>query len=220
MTDAERHMPIWTAALSLAATRPWKEITLPQIAAAAGLSLADISSCVSSKAEILRLFQRHNDQQFLASLETGPLEGEPHDRLFDAMLRRIELLTPHKAAIRNIAADPADSPIEWLIIACSAIDTQNWIVTAAGIDHYGMRGEVHKLGLAKIYRDVLKVWLDDDDPGLARTMASLDRKLRDAGAMARRLEVPLAFLSGLARAARAFRETRKQDRSASDATAD
>jgi hypothetical protein len=51
-------------------------------------------------------------------------------------------------------------------------------------------------------------------------MAALDRKLRDAEAMARRLETPLAVLSGLARAARAFRQTRRQEKSASDATAD
>jgi hypothetical protein len=91
---------------------------------------------------------------------------------------------------------------------------------AVGADTPGLRGDLHRLGLAKIYRDILMIWLKDDDPGLAKTMAALDRKLRDAEAMARRLETPLAVLSGLARAARAFRQTRRQEKSASDATAD
>ena len=33
-------------------------------------------------------------------------------------------------------------------------------------------------GLASVYASVFRTWLDDDDPGLARTMAALDRRLR------------------------------------------
>ncbi len=220
MTENEQARSLWTAALDLAASRPWREITLSEIATAAGLTLSGIAATVSSKADVIRLFQRHNDRKFLASLETEKLEGEPHDRLFDAMLRRIELLTPHKAAIRGMAGNPADGPVEWLSLICSALDTQNWIMNAAQLDVSGFRGDLHAIGLARIYRDVLLIWLDDDDPGLARTMASLDRKLRDASAMARRLETPLAILAGLYRAASTFRQTRKQDTATSDATAD
>jgi hypothetical protein len=32
-------------------------------------------------------------------------------------------------------------------------------------------------GLAVLYANVLRVWVNDDDPGLARTMAALDREL-------------------------------------------
>ncbi|HEX2257777.1 MAG TPA: TetR/AcrR family transcriptional regulator, partial [Afifellaceae bacterium] len=35
-------------------------------------------------------------------------------------------------------------------------------------------------GLALVWARVMRVWLDDDDPGLARTMAALDRRLREA----------------------------------------
>ena len=33
-------------------------------------------------------------------------------------------------------------------------------------------------GLGMIYASVFGIWLEDDDPGLARTMAALDRRLR------------------------------------------
>ena len=33
-------------------------------------------------------------------------------------------------------------------------------------------------GLGLTYASVFRVWLQDDDPGLARTMAALDRRLR------------------------------------------
>ena len=35
-------------------------------------------------------------------------------------------------------------------------------------------------GLALVWARVMRVWLDDEDPGLARTMAALDKRLREA----------------------------------------
>ena len=56
--------------------------------------------------------------------------------------------------------------------------SQHWMLQAAGIDTAGPRGAVRTLGLASVYSSVLRTWLDDEDPGLARTMAALDRRLR------------------------------------------
>jgi hypothetical protein len=51
------------------------------------------------------------------------------------------------------------------------------MLTAADIDSSGPRGMLRAQGLAMLFAQVLRVWLDDDDPGLARTMAELDREL-------------------------------------------
>ena len=42
------------------------------------------------------------------------------------------------------------------------------------------RGVFRAQGLALVWARVMRVWLDDDDPGLARTMAALDKRLREA----------------------------------------
>ena len=49
---------------------------------------------------------------------------------------------------------------------------------AAGIGTDGVEGGLKVAGLASVYASVFRTWLDDDDPGLARTMAALDRRLR------------------------------------------
>ena len=49
---------------------------------------------------------------------------------------------------------------------------------AAGISAEGLEGQVRAAGLAAVYASVFRTWLSDDDPGLARTMAALDRRLR------------------------------------------
>ena len=51
------------------------------------------------------------------------------------------------------------------------------MLTAADIGAAGPRGFVRAQGLALLFASVLRTWVDDDDPGLARTMAALDRAL-------------------------------------------
>jgi hypothetical protein len=52
------------------------------------------------------------------------------------------------------------------------------MLQAAGVDTEGPMGAVRVAGLAGAFTRVFHTWLDDTDPGMARTMASLDRQLR------------------------------------------
>jgi hypothetical protein len=51
------------------------------------------------------------------------------------------------------------------------------MLTAADIPASGPRGMVRAQGLALLFASVLRTWLGDEDPGLARTMSALDRAL-------------------------------------------
>src|SRR5262245_53269576 len=102
MTSETRERII-EAAFRLAAEKPWPEITLAAIAEVAGLSLAELAGQVSGKAQIIDGFARSMDAKLLASLTDDPVEGDAHDRLFDIMLRRFELLAPYKSALTSIA---------------------------------------------------------------------------------------------------------------------
>jgi hypothetical protein len=51
------------------------------------------------------------------------------------------------------------------------------MLAAAGIAASGPRGMVRAQGLAVLFAQVLETWVNDDDPGMARTMAALDRAL-------------------------------------------
>ena len=193
MSNSSETDTIIEAALRLAAAQPWREVTLGDIAREAHMSLAELSRHVAGKADILRAFIRSTDRQLLASLTDEPVEGDGHDRLFDIMLRRFELLAPHKQAIASIARSPDGSPSEWLHVLASAVDSQGWALAAAGLETPGIKGDLHRLGLTRIHAATLRVWLEDDDPGLARTMAALDRGLRDGETFMRRLETPIAL---------------------------
>jgi hypothetical protein len=52
------------------------------------------------------------------------------------------------------------------------------MLEGAGAKLQGPGAALRVAGLATIYAKVFRVWLDDASPGLDRTMAALDRRLR------------------------------------------
>ncbi len=62
----------------------------------------------------------------------------------------------------------------------SVLNSNYWMLAAAGIGGEGLRGSARVAGLAALSAQVFDVWLDDDDPGLSKTMAALDKRLRRA----------------------------------------
>lgn len=204
------------AALDLALTRSWRDIRLNDIAGEAGMTLAQLREHVPSKIGILKAIAARSDHELLQSLEKEPVEGDVHDRLFDIVMRRLELLEPHKAAFRNIIGDPADGAADWAALSAALIDSQGWTLAAAGIEEAGRREAVKRQGLAMVTTRTMKVWAEDDDPGLAKTMASLDRSLRDGAKWLQRLEAPLAM--GQAFANLAFAMLRRRARPETEET--
>ena len=205
----EHENAIVTAAFRLAATRAWGEVQLADIAAEAELSLADLAGLIGGKADMLRLSGRQLDSRMLASLESDPVTGSAHDRLFDILMRRLELMDADKPAIRSIVATPAASLSDFATLSGSMLQSQDWVLSAAGLEDSGLRGAMKTTGLALVYVRTLRVWSNDDDAGLARTMAQLDRSLRDGADWIKRLETPMTLATALSSLARGFLKARQ-----------
>jgi ubiquinone biosynthesis protein COQ9 len=165
---------IVAAALRLAAERAWSTVTLRDIADAAGVTLADLARELDGKTDILIAFNRAIDDEVLRNAPK-PAEGQPRrDAVFEAVMARFDALMPHRTAIASIVRGAAQDAR----LGKSLMKSQARMLQAAGIDTDGVRGAVRVAGLASVYAAVFRIWLDDDDPGLARTMAALDRRLR------------------------------------------
>lgn len=162
------------AAMRLAAERPWEDITFLDIAGAAGANLAEVRREFSGKGEILSAFARIVDDHVLARAGAPQPGQTARDRLFDVVMSRFDALGPYRAALRSIAAGLTGDPV----LMKSFIASQAWMLRAAGIPTEGALGALRIAGFASIYASVFRTWLADEDPGLARTMAVLDRRLR------------------------------------------
>jgi AcrR family transcriptional regulator len=192
------------AALRLAAAKGWRRLTLAEIAAEAGVGLSTFRGFFASKGQILAGFMRRTDEAMLKAIEAEPIEGEALDRLFETLMLRFEILAPHKAALQAIAREPGDNPLETVALVQQALKSMQWVLAAAHVEEPGPMGLIKLKGLAFAYARSFRVWLEDDDPGLARTMATLDGTLREGAAWLKRLETPLALATALAGFGRAL----------------
>jgi ubiquinone biosynthesis protein COQ9 len=165
------------AALKLAETRPWGEIALFDIAREAGVSLLDLKQTIRSKDDILNAFGKAVDDEVLRRSQVNSETGEgARDRLFGVLMTRFDVLQPYRAALKHIVADIGMTPS--LTMFGRMMRSQQWMLVAAGIPAEDLGGNVRKAGLVGLYAQVMRVWLDDEDPGMARTMAELDKRLR------------------------------------------
>ncbi|MGP0093582.1 MAG: TetR/AcrR family transcriptional regulator [Xanthobacteraceae bacterium] len=173
-SDRER---IVAAFMGLLAERPIEEIERAEIAARAGVSLATLRGEFDSALGILAAHIKEIDRAVLNSGDADMAEEPARERLFDALMRRIEALAPYKEAIRSLLRSLRRHPGLAFAVNGLAVRSQRWMLTAAGLDSAGPPGALRAQGLAVLFARVLRVWVDDDDPGLARTMAALDREL-------------------------------------------
>jgi AcrR family transcriptional regulator len=175
--DRSERARIIDAFMALLAEKPIEKIGLAEIARGAGVSLSDLRGAFGSTMAILAAYVKQVDRAVLAGEDADMAEEPPRERLFDVLMRRIELLAPHKAAVRSLMRSAVRNPGLAFALQGLALRSQQWMLTAADIDASGPRGLIRAQGLALLYARVLRVWLDDDDPGLARTLAALDREL-------------------------------------------
>ena len=189
-TDAAQARLI-DAAMALAAEKDWRDITLTDIADRAAVPLAEARAYLRCKGAALRLLARRIDEKLLESVEKEPPEGEPIDRLFDVIMRRLELLAPYRAAVRRLLEQPVAVLADCPLLAPGALVSQRWMLAAAGLEKPGVEGCVKTAGLELVWLKTLRAWVDDDDPGLAKTMAALDKTLRNGETWLKRLEVPM-----------------------------
>jgi AcrR family transcriptional regulator len=165
---------ILRAALDCAAKKSWAEVSMRDVAEAANVPLGELRGEFESKDRIIAALLRAIDDEVLKRAPK-PAEGqEARDVLFDVVMTRFDVLGPYKPALKSMHASAAAD----LALAGHFLGSIRWMLEAAGIGTEGSTGALRVTGLATVYASVFRVWLDDDDPGLARTMAALDRRLR------------------------------------------
>jgi AcrR family transcriptional regulator len=196
---------IIAAFMSLLAAKSIERIGLSEIAREAGVSLVELRDLFGSTLAILAAQIKETDRTVLAADAADMAEEPPRERLFDVLMRRLEVLEPHKAAVRSLTRSASRNPGLAFALNGLAMRSQQWMLTAADIDAAGPRGMVRAQGLAILFASVLRTWVDDDDPGHARTMAALDRAL----ARGQRWS---GFLDGLDRVQQCVTRGRRQRR--------
>jgi AcrR family transcriptional regulator len=197
LVQQKNRKKVLDALLALAAERPWRDVTLEGIAERAGVALPALRASYDGRLSVLADFVRAVDEEVLERIDPALAQEAVRERLFDILFSRLEALAPHKQAIRNLARSALGDPLLALELNRLTTISMSWMMSAAGIPSTGARGLAGAQALAMLWARVLRVWVDDDDAGHARTMAELDKRLREAERAAMRLNSFGDFLGRL-----------------------
>lgn len=186
------------ALMTLAARRPWTDVSLADVADEAGLSLAQLRDAFPSKGAILGGFSRRIDHIVLDGT-TDDLAGEEvKDRLFDVLMRRFDALKPFKAALDSIDAWAMRDPLALAEFNKLAVNSMRFMLEAAGGSSEGPLGSLKLQGLVLAWSRVFHVWLSDESEDLAKTMAALNKELERGKMLTHRLDEAHKTLAPLA----------------------
>jgi AcrR family transcriptional regulator len=156
----------------------WRRLSMAGIAAEAGLPILRVYRAFPSQPAILCGFFERVDQMVL----TAPVEAEaderPRDRIFDLLMRRFDALGPYKEALEVLGRELPTDPCAALAAGARLLRSMQWMLEAAEISTSGIGGIIAVKLTAAAYVATFRVWLRDDSPDLAPTMAALDRRLR------------------------------------------
>lgn len=175
-----------SAALALVAEHGWSRLSMAAVAARAGLPLLDVYRAVPSKAMLPALVVAATDRAVLAG-GTADAAESPRDRLFDVLMRRFDALQARRPGMVALMRGLRSDPVALSRFAPRLARSLGWMLEAADIPSGGIVGALRTQALAVVHADALRVWLDDDTPDMAKTMAAVDRGLA-------RLETVVRFL--------------------------
>ncbi len=154
------------AMLALATEGAWRDVSLRQIAEKANVPFADLFVLADGKDALLDRLNARYDAAALATAATA--SDDPHDRLFDAVMARVEAMEPHRTALISIYRGLAAARV-----APSLPRTARAMLEAAGVDATPPR----LLAMTAVWIRIVQVWRDDEG-ALNRTMAEIDLRLK------------------------------------------
>jgi AcrR family transcriptional regulator len=197
------------ALLELAGERHWEDIPLSDIAARANVSLSTFREFFPSKGAVLSAFMRKIDKKVLDEAPPPKLDQPPKERLFEVLVRRLDVLKPYRPGLESIGEWSLRDPFAATALNREAMNSMRFMLEAAGIDSEGPIGMFKLQGLALAWRRVLATWFTDDSPDLAETKTVLERELARGSAVLARVEDVGRLTSPLFSIARSFLDRRR-----------
>lgn len=183
--DSEFEEALLGAVLARAAALGWRATTVAGAAREADLRLDRAREVFPDRLAVLAAIGTRADRAALeAAAEpgfAGAAPPAPRERLFDMLMRRLDVLQTHRAGVlavfRGLPTDPAAA----LFLAAATARSMAWMLEGAGAGIAGLGGMLRVKLLTGAWLVTVRAWEKDQSPDLAATMAALDRALGGIG---------------------------------------
>jgi AcrR family transcriptional regulator len=172
---------ILDAYLRLLGRESFDAVTMPRIAAEAGISLPELRGEVESELTLFEGFAALVDRGVLEQAPRPMPDKTPQQRLFDVLMTRLAVLTPYRPVIWALKdAARRDPGLGALFNGISARE-QSWMLVAAGIDVRGPKARNIAEALVYVFAATVEAWLGEEDGALPRTRETLAQQLQLSG---------------------------------------
>ncbi len=175
-TDTELDSKLIAAAFALAGEVGWAKVSVAEAARRAEMPLDQARARFSGSRAVLCRFGRLADQAALAGADATP-DASTRDRLFDILMRRLDVLQAHRAGtlalFRELPSDPATA----MMLAAASLRSMGWMLEGAGLASTGLRGMLRAKGLLAVWLYTVRAWRGDESEDMSATMSALDRAL-------------------------------------------
>jgi len=166
----------------------WHGLTMRRVAQAAEMPAEELRRRCPSRLDLLRLHGLAMDRAVLTGTvaEQG---GSARDRVFDALMRRVDAMQPHRAGILRLLEEVRRDPLLALLLLAGLPRSMAWMLEAAEVDTSGPAGLARIQGLTGVWLATVRAWARDETVDLGPTMAALDHALDRAEQVARSLRL-------------------------------
>ncbi len=175
--DADPLVRILDAAMNEAAATGWHHLSFEAIARRAEMTLGKVLTHVPTQSHLLARFADHVDHAAFSAIESVDHDQSVKDRLFDVIMRRLDVLQKHRSGVlammKGVMAEPGAAAMLLARLSRSMTAT----MTAAGLSPHGLSGLVQMMGLKAVYLSTLRAWRADASADMTKTMAALNRAL-------------------------------------------
>jgi len=178
-TDSSKRK-ICETALSLAAKKGWRPLTLDQIAETAKIPPAQIHKMYASKNDLLPEIVSWIDGCAAMAAATVNPSDPPRDRLFEILMARFDILQKHRGGVLAILKDGRRDPAFLRHMMPAHIKIMRQIVASAHLAPSEGGGTLVTCGLLAVYYRTVWEWEKDLSSDMTKTMATLDKSLKCA----------------------------------------
>lgn len=166
------------AAFELVAEHGWRGFKLTDLAHRTKKSLPEMYDELPSRQHLLPALGRRLDRAMLTGASNELLGLSPRERLFELLMCRFEAMAPFRDGLARMARDGVSDLGSIAASLCNIARFTGWLVEAADLELSPVRQGLARQALGVVYVRVFKVWLRDDSPDRAATMAELDKRLQ------------------------------------------
>ena len=164
--------------LALLKDHSWKKISLKLVFEKGKIDYRKGYQVIKQKNDILILINEYIDDLVIESIQKIE-ESTVHDKLFEALMARFEVLNLHRVSIIKIFKHIINNPDLIIFFLPLLSKSLNMMIDLTNINWNGIYGKIKLEFFILIYVAIFMVWVKDETTNLDKTMVAVDKYLNN-----------------------------------------